>query len=83
VALILFTKLSQQPLYQTPFQIEFFTKPSSALSYQPPASSTFLSEQTNHQQPASDIFLSEQINTRQQPNKHGEEVHARPKQTRQ
>jgi hypothetical protein len=33
------------------------------LAYQPPVSSTFLSEQTNHQQPASSTFLSEQINT--------------------
>jgi hypothetical protein len=31
-----------------------------ALAYQPPASSTFLSEQTSHQQPASSTFLSEQ-----------------------
>jgi hypothetical protein len=29
------------------------------LAYQPPASSTFLSEQTSHQQPASSAFLSE------------------------
>jgi hypothetical protein len=29
------------------------------LAYQPPASSTFLSEQTSHQQPASSTFLSE------------------------
>jgi hypothetical protein len=29
------------------------------LAYQPPASSTFLSEQTSHQQPASNTFLSE------------------------
>jgi hypothetical protein len=28
------------------------------LAYQPPASSTFLSEQTSHQQPASSTFLS-------------------------
>jgi hypothetical protein len=33
------------------------------LAYQPPASSTFLSEQTIHQQPASSTFLSEQIST--------------------
>jgi hypothetical protein len=32
-------------------------------AYQPPASSTFLSEQTSHQQSASSTFLSEQINT--------------------
>jgi hypothetical protein len=28
------------------------------LAYQPPASSTFLSQQTSHQQPASSTFLS-------------------------
>jgi hypothetical protein len=33
-----------------------------------PASSTFLSEQTNHQQLASSTFLSEQISTSHQPN---------------
>jgi hypothetical protein len=37
------------------------------LAYQPPASSTFLSEQTSHQQPASSIFLSEQTSTSHQP----------------
>jgi hypothetical protein len=37
------------------------------LAYQPPASSTFLSEQTSHQQPASSTFLSEQISTGNQP----------------
>jgi hypothetical protein len=37
------------------------------LAYQPPASSTFLSEQTSHQQPASSTFLSEQISTSHQP----------------
>jgi hypothetical protein len=31
------------------------------LAYQPPASSTFLSEQTSYQQPASSTFHSEQI----------------------
>jgi hypothetical protein len=36
-------------------------------AYQPPASSTFLSEQTSHQQPASSTFLSEQISTSHQP----------------
>jgi hypothetical protein len=35
------------------------------LVYQPPASSTFLSEQISHQQPANSIFLSEQISTSQ------------------
>jgi hypothetical protein len=37
------------------------------LAYQPPASSTFLSEQTSHQQPASSAFLSQQISTSHQP----------------
>jgi hypothetical protein len=36
-------------------------------AYQPPASGTFLSEQTSHQQSASSIFLSEQISTSHQP----------------
>jgi hypothetical protein len=37
------------------------------LAYQPPASSTFLSEQTSHQQPANNTFLSAQISTSHQP----------------
>jgi hypothetical protein len=37
------------------------------LAYQPPASSTFLSEQTSHQQPASSTILSEQTSTGHQP----------------
>jgi hypothetical protein len=37
------------------------------LAYQPPASSTFFSEQTSHQQSASSTFLSEQISTSHQP----------------
>jgi hypothetical protein len=37
------------------------------LAYQPPANSTFLSEQTSHQQLASRTFLSEQISTSHQP----------------
>jgi hypothetical protein len=37
------------------------------LAYQPPANSTFLSEQTSHQQSASSTFLSEQISTSHQP----------------
>jgi hypothetical protein len=37
-------------------------------AYQPPASSTFLSEQTSHQQSASSTFHSEQISTSHQPN---------------
>jgi hypothetical protein len=36
------------------------------LAYQPPASSTFLSEQTSHQQPANSTFLSEQTSTSHQ-----------------
>jgi hypothetical protein len=36
------------------------------LAYQPPTSSTFLSEQTNHQQSASSTFLSDQISTSHQ-----------------
>jgi hypothetical protein len=38
------------------------------LAYQPPANSTFLSEQTSHQQSVSSTFLSEQISTSHQPN---------------
>jgi hypothetical protein len=37
------------------------------LDYQPPASSTFLSEQISHQQPANSTFLSEQTSTSHQP----------------
>jgi hypothetical protein len=37
-------------------------------SHQQPASSTFISEQTSHQQPASSNFLSEQTSTSHQPN---------------
>jgi hypothetical protein len=37
------------------------------LAYQPPASSTFFSEQTAHHQSASNTFLSEQISTSHQP----------------
>jgi hypothetical protein len=38
------------------------------LAYQPPASNTFLSEQTSHQQPANNTFLSAKISTiHQQP----------------
>jgi hypothetical protein len=36
-------------------------------AYQPPASSTFLSERTSHQQPASSTVLSEQTSTSHQP----------------
>jgi hypothetical protein len=37
------------------------------LAYQPPASSTFLSQQASHQQPASSTLLSEQNSTSHQP----------------
>jgi hypothetical protein len=37
------------------------------LAYQPPANSTFLSQQTSHQQSASSTFLSEQTSTSHQP----------------
>jgi hypothetical protein len=37
------------------------------LAYQPPASSTFLSEQTSQQQPDNNTFLSQQISTSHQP----------------
>jgi hypothetical protein len=36
------------------------------LTYQPPVSSTFLSQQTSYQQSASSTFLSEQISTSHQ-----------------
>jgi hypothetical protein len=42
-------------------------------AYQPPASITFLSEQTSHQQPANSTFLSEQTSTSHQPNEQTEE----------
>jgi hypothetical protein len=44
------------------------------LAYQPPASSTFLSEQTSHQQPVSSTFLSEQTSTSHQPNEQAGDV---------
>jgi hypothetical protein len=37
------------------------------LAYQPPGSSTFLSEQISHQQSANSTFLSQQISTSHQP----------------
>jgi hypothetical protein len=37
------------------------------LAYQPPGSSTFVSQQTSHQQTGSSTFLSEQISTSNQP----------------
>jgi hypothetical protein len=38
-----------------------------SLAYQPPANSTFLSEQISHQQPVNNTFLSEQTSTNHQP----------------
>jgi hypothetical protein len=52
----------------TPSMIEndiYLTKPV-RLAYQPPANSTFLSEQTSHQQPAISTLLSEQTSTSHQ-----------------
>jgi hypothetical protein len=48
------------------------------LAYQPPANSTFLSEQTSHQQSASSTFLSEQTSTshQHQPNEHAVWLHS-------
>jgi hypothetical protein len=43
------------------------------LAYQPPANSTFLSEQTSHQQPASSTLLSQQTSISHQPT---EQAHA-------
>jgi hypothetical protein len=37
------------------------------LAYQPPANSTFLSQQISHQQPVSSTFLLEQTSTSHQP----------------
>jgi hypothetical protein len=37
------------------------------LAYQPPASSTFLSQQISHHQPASSTFLLKQTSTSHQP----------------
>jgi hypothetical protein len=58
----LFTHLSELPLYMKPFKMGLVR-----LAYQPPANSTFLSEQISHQQPASSTFLSEQTSTSHQP----------------
>jgi hypothetical protein len=44
------------------------------LAYQPPANSTFLSEQTSHQQPANTTFLSEKTSTSHQPNEQANEI---------
>jgi hypothetical protein len=44
------------------------------LAYQPPASSTFLSEQTSHRQSANSTFLSAQISTSHQPNEQAEDM---------
>jgi hypothetical protein len=45
---------------------------------QPPASGTFLSEQTSHQQSANSTFLSEQISTIHQPPAKLIFMHAKP-----
>jgi hypothetical protein len=45
------------------------------LAYQPPANSTFLSEQTSHQQPDSSAFLSAQTSTSHQPNEQAGKYH--------
>jgi hypothetical protein len=44
------------------------------LAYQPPASSTFLPEQTNHQQPANNTFFSKQMSTSHQPNEQADSL---------
>jgi hypothetical protein len=41
------------------------------LAYQPPDSSTFLSQQTSHQHPANSTHLSEQTSTSHQPSANG------------
>jgi hypothetical protein len=46
---------------------QYFSLRTFRLSYQPPASSTFLSEQISHKQPASSTFISEQTSTSHQP----------------
>jgi hypothetical protein len=50
------------------FHTKFSIRRPVHLAYQPPVSSTFLSEQTSHQQSANSIFLSEQTSTSHQPN---------------
>jgi hypothetical protein len=50
-----------------PYPIEVGNIRPVRLAYQPPASSTFLSQQTSHQQPASSTLLSEQTSTSHQP----------------
>jgi hypothetical protein len=52
------------------------------LAYQPPTSSTFLSEQTSHQQPVSSTFLSEQISTGHRPPARRTSCSAQPKRAR-
>jgi hypothetical protein len=47
------------------------------LAYQPPASSTFLSEQTSHQQPVSSTFISQQISINHQPNEQAVQLPSR------
>jgi hypothetical protein len=51
--------------WQGKHQLLSFTCRPVCLAYQPPANSTFLSEQTNHHQTASSTFLSEQTITSQ------------------
>jgi hypothetical protein len=53
--------------FATPHERAAFGSTPVRLAYQPPASSTFLSEQTSHQQSANSTFLSEQISTSHQP----------------
>jgi hypothetical protein len=48
-------------------------------AYQPPASSTFISEQISHQQSASSNFLPEQISTSHQPPAKRTGWHAAPR----
>jgi hypothetical protein len=50
------------------------------LAYQPPAISTFLSEQISHQHPANITFLSKQISTdhRREPREYDATCHTVP-----
>jgi hypothetical protein len=57
----------QFPLKFIQVQRLFTIKHPVHFAYQPPASSTFLSEQTSHQQPANNTFLSKQTSTSHQP----------------
>jgi hypothetical protein len=53
------------------------------LAYQPPANSTFLSEQTSHQQPASSTLLSEQTSTSHQPTEQAVDLRAKQQRDKQ